>query len=167
MRLMKRQIMDYSGKTLQTKQNAWLRVRDEGDRVTVTFKKTVEGELHGSQEVEITVNSYQKTVTMFERLGLQCQSYQESKRETWRLGDCEIVLDEWPWLEPFLEIEGPSQAAIQAMAVKLELDWTKAIFGSVLSVYQQQYPAIKNAGLISDISEVTFAAPRPTWFTEH
>ncbi len=77
-------------------ENAYLRVRDEGDKVTLTYKKFTGQGVDGAQEIEITVGNYTTAVQLMEALGFRVKSEQESRRETWRLADCEIVLDEWP-----------------------------------------------------------------------
>ncbi|MEI6710814.1 MAG: hypothetical protein WCK88_00660 [bacterium] len=38
----------------------------------------------------------------------------EKYRTTWRSGDCSIVFDECPGLEPFFEIEGPTEKSVEA-----------------------------------------------------
>lgn len=37
----------------------------------------------------------------------------EKHRTTWKFGACTIIFDECPGLEPFFEIEGPTEAAIE------------------------------------------------------
>lgn len=165
MRLMKRVVLDFPDKRLQAKQ-AWLRVRDEGNKITVTYKVAVEGDPHGTHEIETITSSYEDAIRQFEALGLERLSAQETRRETWKIADSEVVLDEWPWLEPFIEIEGPSHESIQMIAKQLDLDWSEAIFGTVLSIYQKIYPDIGDVNKISDIKTVSFDTPRPAWFTK-
>ena len=138
MRTMKRVNMDYEDKRLQAK-SGWLRVRDEGHRVTLTYKQLADWTVDGVQEAEVVVSDFDTTVKIFESLGLRAKSYQESKRETWSLDEVEVVLDEWPWVQPFCEIEGPSEDAIKAVATKLGLQWNDAVFGSVEPVYRAEY----------------------------
>jgi adenylate cyclase class 2 len=73
-------------------------------------------------------------------------TYQESKRENWKLDDVEIMLDEWPWLNPYIEIEASSEADVRRVAAMLELDWGEAMFGGVANVYKHQYPHIGEEG---------------------
>lgn len=166
MRMMKRVVMDFPDRRLQDTQDSWIRIRDEGDKVTLTYKQTTEHEFGGAQEIEIRVSSYKDTIAIFQKLGMIIQTDQESKRETWRVGDVEVVLDEWPWLEPFIEIEGPTKKSVQLVAKKLHFDWNVALFGSVTVAYRQQYPAITKDEHISQIPEIKFNTPRPKWFTK-
>lgn len=89
------------------------------------------------------VDDYDAAVALLDKTGMPRETYQETRREVWRLGDVEIMLDEWPWTEPFIEIEGPSEAAVRNVAGTLEFDWKRAVFGGVAAVYLEKY---KNMG---------------------
>lgn len=166
MRMMKRVAMDFPDRRLQTSSSAWIRVRDEGDKVTLTYKQTTEHEFGGSNEIEVTVSNYEDTIDIFKKLGLIIQADQETKRETWELDDVEIVLDEWPWLNQYIEIEGPTKDAVMHVAQKLSFDWNDAVFGSVTVAYRYQYPDIASEDHISVIPEIKFDLPRPDWFVK-
>ena len=45
----------------------------------------------------------------------------QKRRESWRLDDCRIELDEPPHIGLFVEIEGPDPSAISAVADRLGL----------------------------------------------
>lgn len=138
MRLMRRSILDFEDGRLDT-EDGHLRVRDEGDKITATYKVFNERTVDGAHEIETTVGDYATTVALFCQIGLIIKSEQESKRETWELDDCEIVLDEWPWIAPYMEIEGPSKEAIQTVAKKLGLNWSDAVYGGVTRVYRAEF----------------------------
>lgn len=117
----------------------WLRVRQEFDKVTVAYKEISGGSIEGQQEVEIVVDDFDQAVLLLEKLGCAKKAYQENKREKWQMGDVEIVIDEWPFLEPFVEIEGPSEVEVQRVASVLGFDWSKAVFDSTTYLYTQKY----------------------------
>lgn len=165
MRLMRRAVIDYPDHHMGTATTGWVRIRDEGDKVTLTYKNTTEHKLNGTYEIEVVVSDYQKTIDLFLAMGMVVRSRQETRRETWTLADAEIVIDEWPWLHPFIEIEAPSEASVRAVAQTLGYDWSMAVFGSVSVVYRRQYPAIRADQHISAIPEIAFAAAPPEWFT--
>jgi adenylate cyclase class 2 len=144
MRVMKRVVIHTP---TMTKKKAFLRVRDEGYRATVTYKQFDEDTIDGAKEYEVTVSDFDTAINIFKETGLIYDTYQESKRENWRLGDVEIMLDEWPWLNPYIEIEGESEDAVRRTAKLLGLDWNKALFGGVANAYLQQYPHIGEAGI--------------------
>lgn len=162
MRLMRRVMLDYPDGRFQKKDPYQrLRVRDEGDEVTVTYK--ADNDTNYAHEVETTVGSFDEMIKLFQAIGLTGFSYQESKRETWHFGDVEVVLDEWPWLEPYIEIEGPSEVAIRSAAEKLGFDWKEAEFGSVDTAYRKQYPGMTGLESIGDLPKVEFDKPVPDW----
>lgn len=164
MRMMCRVVLDYPDRRMQTKKDGWVRVRDEGDKVTLTFKQTTEHEFGGAKELEVVVSSYDDTIAIFKKIGLVVHTDQETKRETWKIDGVEVVLDEWPWLNPFIEIEGPTKEQVKDIASKLELDWQDAVFGSVTVAYRIQYPDIHKDEHISQIPEIKFNLPMPDWF---
>lgn len=158
MRLMRRVTMDTPD--MKTK-NAFLRVRDEGHRVTITYKQFDALSVDGTREIETTVGDFQTMIDLLEAIGLPYRSYQESRRETWRLGGAEIVLDEWPWLKPYIEIEGESEEMLRDTATKLGLDWKNAVFGDVMAAYRVEYPHLGEHDTIGNIPEVKFDDPLP------
>ncbi len=130
--------IDYPDKRLKEK-HGWIRLRDEGDKVTLTYKQRNERSIAGMQEVEVAVDDFAKAEAFLKAIGLQDYNYQETKRESWELGRVEIDLDEWPWIPPFVEIEGPSEAEVWDVAQKLGLTKDDALFGSVENAYQAVY----------------------------
>lgn len=167
MRLMRRAIIDYPDRRLQTSiPNSYIRVRDEGNKTTLTYKQFDSLSVDGAREIEVVVDSFLKTVDVFTTVGLEVVSMQESKRETWKYKECEVVLDEWPWLNPYIEIEGESEENLKDLATKLELRWTDAVFGDVMVAYRAQYPHLTVEQTIGKLPEVRFNTLPPAFFTE-
>lgn len=159
-RLMRRKTFDFPNKTL-FKKRAYIRVRDEGDKVTTTFK-CVEGEgVHGTKELEAVVSGFDDMCAIYERLGLKEKSYKETRREEWELDGVRVTIDSWPWVEPFVELEGESEAALKAVADKLNFTWDEALFGTVEVVYQEKYDVSQEE--INFWPEFVFS-PVPEWF---
>lgn len=163
MRLMRRAIIDYSDGRMKQTSDAFIRVRDEGNRVTMTYKQHKIVAVDGAQEIEIKVSDFDSAVKMWQAVGLIVHSLQESKRETWKLDGVEIVLDEWPWLKPYIEIENCSEAALQATAKKLGLNWQDAVFGDVMVAYRAQYAWLKKGDgrNVGHVEQVKFGDPFP------
>lgn len=163
MRLMRRVLLDYpDGRFRKNGYTKRLRVRDEGGKVFINFKS--KNETNYVDEIEVEVESFEKMIELLEAVGLKKYSSQESKRETWRYKNVEVVLDEWPWLDPYIEIEGPSEEDIKDAAKDLGFDWKDAKYGSVDTAYQHQYHRMTNDDSISDIAEVRFNKPVPEYF---
>lgn len=163
-RLMRRAIVDYADRRLQSgKPNAYIRVRDEGDKTTLTYKKFESLSIDGAKELETVVESFETTIAILVAIGLKVSSLQESKRETWEYMDCTIELDEWPWLNPYLEIEGSSEGTLKLVAKALELDWSVAAFGNVMVAYRAQYPGLTEKEKVGNLPEVKFDTPPPSF----
>ncbi|MDP3986359.1 MAG: CYTH domain-containing protein [Candidatus Veblenbacteria bacterium] len=158
-RLMRRRPFDFPDSRLE-KVGGWVRARDEGDRVTLTYKQLNDRTLRGTQEVSVVVNDFERTCQLLGAIGLEAKSYQETKRETWRLKDCEVTLDTWPWIPPVVELEGGDEAIVKQAAAELGFDWTEALHGSIENVYQKYYNVTEAE--VDHWSEVTFV-PVPDW----
>lgn len=163
MRLMRRAIIQND--FMSTGKDAFLRVRDEGDKVTMTYKQFDALSVDGAKEIEVVVSDFDSTVALLEQAGLPYQSVQESKRETWRLGDVEVMIDEWPWLKPYAEIEGKSEAAIREAAESLGLDWVDGVFGDVMVAYRAEYPHLGENDTVATIASVRFGDSLPELLT--
>lgn len=158
MRLMRRVTIETDN---LKKKNAFVRVRDEGDRVTATYKQFDSLSVDGAKEHEIIVSDFDETIALLAAAGLTHGSFQESKRETWRLDTVEIVIDEWPWLEPYVEVEAQSEAEVRQFSEKLGLSWDEAVFGDVMAAYRAQYPHLREQDTVANIPEVKFGDPLP------
>lgn len=141
--------------------DAFIRIRNEGDKTTITYKQFSALSVDGAKEIEITVSNFDAAVELFNQAGLPYKSLQESRRETWQLGDVEIVIDEWPWLNPYIEIEGPHESSVQSTAEELGFKWTNAVFGDVMAAYRVQYPHLNLNDTIGNLPEVRFGDPLP------
>lgn len=159
-----RQMRRITIKTPQMRaEKALLRVRDEGDKVTMTYKRFENECVDGCQEVEIVVSDFQQTIDLLACIGFPSFTFQESKRETWLLEGTEVVIDEWPWIAPYIEIEGKCESDLRQAAQKLGFDWATASFGSVMRAYEAEYPHIlETEFLLSDLPEVRFGADLPS-----
>ncbi len=160
MRLMRRALIETPE---MRDRDGFLRVRDEGDKTTLTFKQFTENSLTGAKEREIVVSDFSETLAILAECGLNHHTLQETRRETWRLDGVEIVIDEWPWISPYIEIEGDSAESVRAMADRLGFNWSEAVFGSVDVIYNRQYPNMTVRGVI-DVAKVSFADAVPVEF---
>jgi adenylate cyclase class 2 len=110
----RRRVFDYPDYRLNSN-GAWLRLRDEGDKVTMSFKQRLGITAHdgssndgGMQEIEVVVSDFDKTAELILALGFVEKFYQENRRIRWLKDGVEFDIDTWPELEPYLEIEAPS-----------------------------------------------------------
>ncbi len=161
----RRVMFDYPDSRFQKNDHSRrFRIRDEGDKIMLNFKKKTDSSYDDEYEVE--VRDFEATIALLKAAGFVTFSYQESRREMWKLDGCEVCLDEWPWVKPYIEIEGPSEDAIKGVAAKLGFDWSNAKFGSVDTVYAAEYTKMKSTDSVGDLPEVKFSMPTPEYFLE-
>ena len=128
------------------KAGAWARVRDEGDKITMSIKQSVDnGKIDEQFETCFEVSDFDEAGKFLEFLGCRKKSFQETKRELWILDGAEVTIDEWPFLEPFVEVEAETEDIVKSVSEKLGFDYTNAYFGPVGGVYSEKY------GLSADI----------------
>ena len=124
--------------------HSYLRVRDEGNRIVMTYKNVESLSLSGTKEINVEVNSYQDTIDLLKASGLRAKAAQETLREEWELDGVELDIDTWPWLPSYVEIEGHSEASVTKVANKLGFDMQDAHYGSVDQIYKIYYDVTDN-----------------------
>ncbi|MGF7228503.1 MAG: class IV adenylate cyclase [Candidatus Saccharibacteria bacterium] len=138
-RLMRRKTYDFPDDRLRTENTGWVRVRDEGNKVTLSYKQQDDHSFLGTKEVSLDVDSFDEADIFLQAVGLVQKGYIETKRESWELDGAEIELDEWPWVKPYIEIEAKTEDNVQSVAKKLGLDWSSVCHGSIDTVYMNEY----------------------------
>lgn len=123
----RRIVFDYPDFRLD-KQAAWVRLRDEGEKITLAFKQRLGENLQnkltgddGMYERETIVKDFDATREILLKIGLIEKMYQENKRTRYILDGVECDIDTWPLLDPYLEIEGPSWNKVYDTIEKLGL----------------------------------------------
>ena len=163
----KRVNLDYPDYALD-KKRAWLRVRDNGNgKVVITYKQknAKNVAIDGVTEIEVDVAEYEQAVQIFQAIGLIEKAVQHTKREIWELDGCEIMIDIWPWVDPYIEVEAPSEAVVRATAEKLGYDWNDAKFGDVGVVYFDEYDMTEDE-LYIELKYFDIDSPIPDWLAE-
>lgn len=117
----------------------WLRVRDEGDKITMSLKIVDGDKIENQKEIQLKIDDYDEGVVFLETVGAIRKAYQETKRELWELDGVDITIDEWPFLEPFVEVEGKSEEEVKKVSQKIGFDYSKAKFCSVDILYSEKY----------------------------
>lgn len=138
----------------------WLRVRDEGDKVTLTLKVVDGDQIENQKEVCLKIDDFEKAEQLLDLIGCKKRAYQESKRELWQLGGVEITIDEWPFLEPYIEIEGKSKESVEEVVGKMKLDFSKALFCAVDKLYALRYNISEDV-INNQIPELKFDSKNP------
>jgi adenylate cyclase, class 2 len=117
----------------------FVRVRDEGDKITLTFKIVGSENITDQRETLVIVNNFDDTVELLKGIGCTPQAYEESTRELWTIGTVEITIDDWPFLGSLVEIEGGSEDEVKTVSGKLGLEWKNARFCTAGTLYKEKY----------------------------
>jgi len=112
-----------------------LRLRQDA-RTTLTFKSTSEErdrqfKIH--REREVRVSDFDSMEQILSSLGFHRRQVYEKWRETFRLDETVLCLDQMPFGD-YLEIEGP-KAAIRRVASNLGLNWNRRIIRNYLEMF--------------------------------
>ena len=113
---------------------SFIRVRDEGDRVTLTYKQSNGLSVN---ELEEEVESFEKTLELLKCMQLIYSSYQENYRESYLYEDATITFDTWPGLPTFIEVEALDENGLLKVTSLLELDAAQGIIGTVDEIYNK------------------------------
>ncbi len=101
--------------------NTYIRVRDEGHRITMTHKfqnKDFE------DETEIIINDFNSAVKLLENVGCKKKYYYEKIREIWTNKDIEVVFDTNPGTIIRMEVEAKSKKDLNTIIKSLGLSST-------------------------------------------
>ena len=148
------------------KDNSWIRLRDEGDKIILAFKKRLgvtsqDGSTNddGMEEIEIEVSSYEETAHFLKKIGMVEKHEAEKKRSRWQKREIIFDIDTWPSIPTLLEIEGPSWEEVDSAARLLNLDPENKKVCSVNQIYKiygldvDDYLKISFGGLIKKNSK--------------
>ncbi len=110
----------YAGETLDLARSV-LRLRRVGKRAILTYKERLpsHSDIKHQREDETRVSDPESMEMILDALGFRPALVYEKRRETWRKGKTEIVIDELPF-GLFMEIEGEEQA-IRDIETKLNI----------------------------------------------
>jgi adenylate cyclase class 2 len=115
--LQRRKTFDYPDRRLD-KGRAWVRLRDTGEgKFQLAYKCHMmkgEGAVADCEEIEFDVEDFERPEQLLLAIGLERKGYQETRRTRYQLDDLQFDLDEWPMLNPFIEVEGPSEERVLA-----------------------------------------------------
>ena len=126
-----------------TKSDRCLRLRrqitGENEKIFLTYKGSKEkDEFKKRREIEIEVKEADSAEKLLSALGYKRVLVFEKKRRIWRLGECEVALDELPLLGSFVEIEGPDDKRIADVQRNLGLSDLPHIVESYALLMQQK-----------------------------
>ena len=142
-RLMREEFLQKRTVLLPSKEHevggGFLRVRDEGDKITLTHKIVGNKGIADQKETNLVVDNFESTVSLLTNIGCIPMTHEESKRELWNLKGTDITIDTWPFLEPLVEVEGKSEEDVRNISEELGFNWSAAKFCTIGTLYKEKY----------------------------
>jgi adenylate cyclase class IV len=99
--------------------NPYVRVRDEGHKITMTYK--TKGNKEFTDEQEVIINDFDTGVNIMLGLGCIKRYYYEKLREIWHLADTEVCFDTNPGRPDLMEVEAKTKKDLVKMVGLLDL----------------------------------------------
>lgn len=133
-----------------------VRVRQFGEeRVEVCYKtnKRVESGFKVCDEYSLEAKKFEDAVALFRGLGLDVTCEYEKKRIVYELNNmkggvnAEIVIDIYPKLPPFIEIETTDPQCVEKIIVDLGLENHERSTESINGLLRDKYPEVELNGL--------------------
>lgn len=113
----------------------YVRVRDEGNKITLTHKKSNPNSVEAS-EIEIEIGSYDTAIALLEAIGLKRTRTEEKERIRYKLGACNLDIDTWPDIPTYVEIESNSKYEIEEMCKTLGVKFNESFKGSAHDIFR-------------------------------
>jgi hypothetical protein len=143
-------------------QRGFVRVRDEGDKTTLTAKIFKNPDFPEEYELHVK-DSFADGQAFLRALNLTEKAYHETIREKWfiprRSGStrelCELTIDYIPGLPPYSEIECKNQKDLRRACQLLDIKYNDLIFGGYGNVFVHYYGMAAN-DINNDIPSLTF-----------
>jgi len=98
----------------------YIRVRDEGHRITMTYKFK-DSKSKFENENEVIVNDFDEAVNILLGIGCTKKYYYEKIREIWNIKNTEIVFDSNPGVPDRMEIESENKSQLSEMVKYFEV----------------------------------------------
>lgn len=138
----RRIVFDYPDYRLDAK-GSFVRLRDEGDKITLAYKERLgmenggdTGNDAGMYEREVAVSDFEATRDIFLKAGFVEKMYQENKRTRYTLSGVECDIDTWPLIPTYIELEGSNWDDIYAVAAQLGFNKDDAKLFTANQVYK-------------------------------
>ena len=141
-------------------QCSYVRVRDEWWKITCCMKteSAWEKDIHSVKELETEVHDFDAMKNIFSQLWIRQKACQETYREIWEIdGEIECMIDTWPGLKPFIEIEWESEKLVKKYSDLLWFDYNTTIFWTVWEIYYECLGITPEQ--VNKMSEITFKNP--------
>jgi len=104
----------------QNNSEKYIRVRDEGYRVTMTIKNNLTDKF--PIENEVIINNFDEGINILLQLNCKKKYYYEKYREIWNYKNSEIIFDMNPGIPELMEVESSTKKELDILCKKLDLN---------------------------------------------
>ena len=115
----------------------FVRIRDNGEKVTITYKDKTIRTISGTKELELEISDFDKANELLNLIGFNNGHYVENKRITYELEDAEFDIDTYPDIPTYMEIEGKDEETVKKYIEILELSNNEQTCDSLFKVYKR------------------------------
>jgi len=143
-RMMRRYVYDIKMNEDRKDCSKWIRLRDNGEKTTITLKEIHNDNIDGTREIEIEVGDFEKAHQFIENIGFLHTAYQENRRVSYVFNDVEIEIDSWPMIPSYLEVEGKTAEDVERVVKLLGFEMSQTTTIGVRKVYQKYGIEIHN-----------------------
>lgn len=98
----------------------YIRVRDEGHRITMTIKNNLTDKF--PIENEVIINDFDEGIKILLQLNCRKKYYYEKYREIWNYKNSEIIFDMNPGIPELMEVESSTKKELDILCKKLDLN---------------------------------------------
>ncbi|NOZ44184.1 MAG: CYTH domain-containing protein [bacterium] len=98
---------------LQGSRAEWVRLRDNGNVITMTYKVRNSVEIDAAKEYEVEVNNFDNAYELLSKLKWNGVFYQENRRQIFLIDDIEFMIDTRPMIPTYLEVESSSKDKVE------------------------------------------------------
>ncbi len=117
----------------------FIRLRKNNNGTLLTYKHFTAESIDGAEEIEISVDSFEKAGILLDRMGFLAFRHQQKKRRSFELDGVKIDIDTWPQIPTYVELEGEKEENLKEVARQLNLDWEKVTFEGARAIIENHY----------------------------
>ena len=117
----------------------FVRIRDNGEKVTITYKDKTIRTISGTKELELEISDFDKANELLNLIGFNNGHYVENKRITYELEDAEFDIDTYPDIPTYMEIEGKNIEEVENILKLLNIDSSKVSALNCEDIYKEIY----------------------------
>ena len=113
------------------------RLRQQGDKTTLTYKERTWLEIGSTKELETQVQDFDTMAEILQQLEWKTMVYQENKRKVYSRNDIEFCIDTRPHIPTYMEIEAPSKQQVEETLKLLWLQGQDVGDMGMIAVYEK------------------------------